>query len=261
GLAVAIASVATIVLTRAGHLEIAALSPLALLAASWGALGMLNGFTSAIDSLPLALLIVLGGALGERRGLVAGTVIAFAMAAHGLALREATPDGWPAGALLFGLVLIAGVVAGWLHAQRQPDENALALAAEERLRLTDINRQIARRIASRAPLTEVLSEAVEEITLSFPRIYHAQIFLIDESGENARLVAITGTVGRLLLYRRHSLPVGSQSVIGQVTASGEIIITRAGSPDSVHRRNEFLPETVVEAAFPLRVDDAIIGAL
>jgi GAF domain-containing protein len=63
------------------------------------------------------------------------------------------------------------------------------------------------------------------------------------------------------LGRKHSLPVGSLSVIGQVTVQGNPIIARSGAGDGVHRRNEFLPETLVEAAFPLSIGDTIIGAL
>jgi GAF domain-containing protein len=65
----------------------------------------------------------------------------------------------------------------------------------------------------------------------------------------------------MLLDRQHSLPVGSASVIGQVTSRGEPVIARAGSSDGIHKRNEFLPDTLVEAAFPLRLGDQIIGAL
>ena len=65
----------------------------------------------------------------------------------------------------------------------------------------------------------------------------------------------------MLLERRHSLPVGSQSVIGTVTQTGDPVIARAGSPESIHRRNEFLPDTVVEAAFPLKIGATVIGAL
>jgi len=65
----------------------------------------------------------------------------------------------------------------------------------------------------------------------------------------------------MLIDRHHSLPIGSQSVIGQVTINNQYMIARSTSSNSVHRRNEFLPDTVVEAAFPMRIGDAVIGAL
>jgi GAF domain-containing protein len=39
------------------------------------------------------------------------------------------------------------------------------------------------------------------------------------------------------------------------------VIARVRGGDTVHRVNELLPETAVEAAFPLRVGDRVIGAL
>jgi GAF domain-containing protein len=106
-----------------------------------------------------------------------------------------------------------------------------------------------------------LRDAVEQVRESYPAIYHAQIFLIDDTRQNARLVASTGEVGKKLMERQHSLLVGSQSVIGQVTAKRRPVIARANSQDGVHRRNEFLPDTAVEAAFPMLIGDGVIGAL
>jgi GAF domain-containing protein len=63
------------------------------------------------------------------------------------------------------------------------------------------------------------------------------------------------------MQRKHSLPVGSASVIGQVTSKGEPVIARADSPGSVHRANQYLPDTQVEAAFPLRIGGVVIGSL
>jgi GAF domain-containing protein len=107
----------------------------------------------------------------------------------------------------------------------------------------------------------VLNNAVEQIQTSYPAIYHAQIFMVDENHQKANLVASTGQVGRMLMERKHNLGVGSLSVIGQVTLQGKMMIARAGAQDGIHRRNEFLPDTEVEAAFPLRIGDTIIGAL
>ncbi len=50
-------------------------------------------------------------------------------------------------------------------------------------------------------------------------------------------------------------------MIGSVTAVGEAVIARSGSPDGIHRRNELLPETEAEAAFPLKIGETVIGAL
>jgi GAF domain-containing protein len=51
------------------------------------------------------------------------------------------------------------------------------------------------------------------------------------------------------------------SVIGQTTFRGEAVIAAAGLGETIHRENLLLPETKLEAAFPLRVGGDIIGAL
>ncbi len=107
---------------------------------------------------------------------------------------------------------------------------------------------------------EFLPRLVEMIRerLSF---YHVQVFLIDETGREARLVASTGIAGQQLLARGHRLPVGSRSVIGQVTQYGEVVYATDTSIDPIHRSNEFLPATRSELALPLRDGVKVIGAL
>lgn len=114
-------------------------------------------------------------------------------------------------------------------------------------------------IAVRDP-RELMSEIVELIRHRFG-FYHAQIFLVDNAGENAMLIASTGTAGRELLARGHALAVGSQSVIGQVAAQGEPVIASDTDTSAVHKRNELLPDTRSEMALPMRIGDRVIGAL
>jgi GAF domain-containing protein len=87
------------------------------------------------------------------------------------------------------------------------------------------------------------------------------VFLVDEEQKQANLFASTGTAGRQLLLRRHFLPVGSQSVIGQVTERAEPVIASDTDASLVHRRNELLPDTRSEMALPMRIGDQVIGAL
>jgi GAF domain-containing protein len=86
--------------------------------------------------------------------------------------------------------------------------------------------------------------------------------MVDDAGENAVLVSSTGAAGRELLARRHSLSVGSDSVIGQVTARNiPIVAYDTGASDVVHRPNPLLPDTRSEMALPMRIGDRVIGAL
>ncbi|GAB4475915.1 MAG: hypothetical protein Kow00124_17510 [Anaerolineae bacterium] len=153
------------------------------------------------------------------------------------------------------------------YLQALTDQAATAL---ESLRLLEQTQMRARRLqyaneVSRAAssilnLDILLPLVVDQISQAFG-FYHAQIFLVDDMGQYAVLRASTGEVGQELLRRGHRLAVGSQSVIGQVTARGEPVIARDTDTDAVHRRNELLPNTRAEMAIPLRTGDRIIGAL
>jgi GAF domain-containing protein/HAMP domain-containing protein len=116
-------------------------------------------------------------------------------------------------------------------------------------------------ITSIRDLDTLLEEVVNLIRDQFATVYHAQVFLIDSRTNQARLRASTGAAGRILLERGHYLEVGSQSVIGSVTASGHAVVALDTSNNPIHKRNEFLPETRAEMALPLRLGNRLIGAL
>jgi hypothetical protein len=218
-----------------------------------------DGFYLATDGFAVGLVVILGALLLQYRGLALGLGLAIGITALGIANRAQIPP--PAvynhmSSLMNGVMLLSGLAGlGYLllrYAHINRTEGAQAVSAE-RLRLAEITSQVAQRISRRMPLQDVLNNAVEQIRIEYPLIYHAQIFMVDDAGQNALLVASTGEIGSLLIQRRHSLPVGSLSVIGQVTSTRKSVIFRAGSPDGIHRRNEFLPDTAVEAAFPHRL--------
>ncbi|MEO1290732.1 MAG: hypothetical protein AAFV93_23570 [Chloroflexota bacterium] len=122
----------------------------------------------------------------------------------------------------------------------------------ERLKLAEVTAQVTQQASTRQSLNIALNNTLKLILDNYPTIYHAQVFLIDDKGIQAKLQASTGDVGQTLLAREHSLAVGSLSVIGQTTFTGEAVVAISGDRDSVHRINELLPETSLEAAFPLR---------
>ncbi len=130
---------------------------------------------------------------------------------------------------------------------------------EETSRLAAVA-EVGRAITGMRDLDTLLEEVVNLIVSRFG-FYHAQVFLVDEVQRYAVLRASTGEVGKQLLARGHRLAVGSQSVIGQVTARGEPLIASDTDTDPIHRRNELLPNTRSEMALPLRVGGRIIGAL
>ncbi len=137
-----------------------------------------------------------------------------------------------------------------------------------------LEKRITARTRDLTAISEIgrIATQIHDLNILLPRIvdlirnqftfYHVQVFVIDDSGGHAVLKASTGEVGQELLRRGHSLPVGSDSVIGQVTLKGEpVIALDTEDAHVIHRPNPLLPDTRSEMALPLRVGNRVIGAL
>ncbi len=137
---------------------------------------------------------------------------------------------------------------------------------EQRLRYTrsmDIAGRISRETAALYDIDTLLNRAINLIVSSYG-FYHAQVFLVDDIGQNAILYYSYGEIGQKLLAQRHKIPIGSESVIGMVTNGNKPVVindTNRREAGAVHRYNPLLPETRAEMAIPLRIGDQIIGAL
>jgi putative methionine-R-sulfoxide reductase with GAF domain len=256
----ALVLLATWIGTRSGRLRWSAAGPIALWILTAVNLVARGGLVTPGDSLVFAVLIILGGLLFGRAGLV----ITYLMALLGVfvAFQQPTTLG-PSGDLgafdgIYPSLTLVAIFTGL--ALRLTRSAALEEEQLARERLLEAVSAVAQRIIQHRSVDEVLSQTVEQILTNYPSIYHAQIFLIDDQAGEARLRASTGDVGQLLMRRRHSLPIGSRSVIGQVTMTGQPVIAQSGA-DSVHRRNEFLPDTQIEMALPMRIGSRVIGAL
>ncbi len=102
------------------------------------------------------------------------------------------------------------------------------------------------------------AQTVELITRHFG-FYHAGIFMLDESGQTARLNAASSPGGQHMLARGHRLNVG-QGLVGTAIQQAEARAATV-SQDSDFVYNPDLAETRSEAALPLRARGRIIGAL
>ncbi len=141
------------------------------------------------------------------------------------------------------------------------ENRTLLRQTEERARQLATSAQVSQAATSTLKLNDLLDMSVDLIRDSFG-YDHVQIFLISPDGRNAELRASTGDAGRQLLAVRHSLGVGSNSVIGRVTSGGALYnVADVGDPSSVHRPNKYLPKTRAELALPLVARGQIVGAL
>ncbi|MBN1991564.1 MAG: GAF domain-containing protein [Anaerolineae bacterium] len=115
----------------------------------------------------------------------------------------------------------------------------------------------------------MLGEAVELIRDRFG-FYHAQVFLIDESGRFAVLHKSTGAIGQKLLALNHKVAVRSPNIIGQAAFQRRPLVVRhlgtnmqpdAANLDVPEQHKQFLPDTQAELAVPLQVGDTLVGVL
>jgi GAF domain-containing protein len=120
--------------------------------------------------------------------------------------------------------------------------------------------EIARDISGSLDINELLARAVSLIRDRF-NFYHAAVFLIDPSGEYAVIREATGEAGVQMKRAGHKLGVGSKSIVGYVSGSGEPLIVSDTSKDATYYANPLLPETRSEAALPLRVGSRTLGVL
>ncbi len=120
--------------------------------------------------------------------------------------------------------------------------------------------EIGRLVTSTLDMDTLFGRTVNLIHERFG-FYHAAIFTIDEPGFNANLISATGKPGEEMLLRKHSLPVGSKSIVGTVSSTGNPLVVNNVANDPTHRPNPLLPETQSEAAIPLRIGKRIIGVI
>lgn len=218
-------------------------------------LGTRNTAQTTVPAI-FSLLILLGGLLYQTRGAMVATIICL------LTMWLNFDPNLVSRVYIISITLLGftGVLAAYIRLSDVNRNEGVRIEQAERLTLAEVTTKLSSLSLNRSDLDTVLKQGLDTIREGYPQFYHAQVFLVDEAGRNAQLVSSTGDAGRALLQRQHSIGVGTQSVIGQATLRNTHIISRSGG-QSVHQRNEFLPDTIVEAAFPLRVGTQVIGTL
>lgn len=120
--------------------------------------------------------------------------------------------------------------------------------------------EIAKEAASYTDPSKLLEEAGRLIQNRFG-FYHTGIFLLDVTGEFARLVASPTEAGRQMIVNQHKLRVGEVGIVGRVAQTGEPRITLDTDLDALHFNNPLLPKTRSEMAIPIKAENRIIGVL
>lgn len=186
--------------------------------------------------------------------------------------------------LLEAPMIIRGETIGWIgadavkeHRNFTQQEIDLARAMADQIAITIQNRRLLEQTELRATRLKTVARVGESVSrmLSLNEIfdttvdlirdrfgfYHVSIFLLDEACEWAVVHASTGEVGKIMVSTPHRLKVGSNSIVGYVTAQAQSRIALDVGEDKVHFQNPLLPDTRSEMALPLLSRGIVIGAL
>ncbi len=241
-------------LVRQGRVNIAAMLLISPFYAGVFLQFVLEDF-SYLDTMLLVVGTILAATVNNRNGVLIASIVNFIFLAIGASQLGITGQFPIVAISLFFSGLLSYITASSL------EPILTATVAERRSQLLQTSNIVAQSVLARRELEPLLNETVSTIRDQFQQVYHAQVFLLDDARRNAVLRASTGEVGQKLIERRHTLSVGSQSVIGRVTQRGDYVLAGDTSFDPVHKRNELLPNTRTELALPLRVAEGVIGAL
>jgi signal transduction histidine kinase/CheY-like chemotaxis protein len=147
--------------------------------------------------------------------------------------------------------------------------NSIAVAIERQRLLFEAQKhalelqtaaEIARDTTSTLSLEILLNRIVNLLRERFS-LYHVSIFLLDDTNEYAIIQESTGNIGQELKKRNFRLGVGSKSVIGNCTSTGETVIVNDVAHHDLFYPNPLLPDTQSELGIPLKISGKVIGAL
>ena len=120
--------------------------------------------------------------------------------------------------------------------------------------------EIGRLVTSTLDLNTIFTRTVSLISERFG-FYFAAIYTIEETGFNARFQEGTGNAGEKMKALRHSVVVGSASVIGKVADSGEPLLVNDTDAEPLYHPNPLLLDTRSQVAIPLRIGMRIVGVI
>jgi GAF domain-containing protein/CheY-like chemotaxis protein len=132
---------------------------------------------------------------------------------------------------------------------------------EKRGRNLETASRISREISGGSRTEDLMQRTVDMIWSEF-RLYHSQVFLLDDIQLNAVLVFSHGDIGTALLAEDYRVPVNSLSAVGKA-AVGQAVLVRITQPDGdiPFIPNPLLPDAQSQLTVPLNAGGQIIGVL
>lgn len=107
-----------------------------------------------------------------------------------------------------------------------------------------------------------LIQSVVDLTTERFDLYHAHIYLLDETGESLELAAGAFEVGRTMVEQGWRIPLDSErSLVARSARQRQSVIVNDVRADPDFLPNELLPDTASEMAVPLIAGDQLLGVL
>jgi len=129
----------------------------------------------------------------------------------------------------------------------------------DRTRSLSISTEVGRRLSTILDRQQLVDETVQQIREGF-NYYHAQLYLLDESGKQLLMVGGTGKAGQEMLAREHKIAL-EQGLVGRAAATNLPIIVPDVSRVEGWLPNPLLPETKAEIAIPIAIGEKVVGVL
>jgi PAS domain S-box-containing protein len=120
--------------------------------------------------------------------------------------------------------------------------------------------EIGRLVTSTLDLNTIFTRTVSLISERFG-FYFAALYNIEEGSFHAAIREATGEAGDIMKSQRHTVAVGSQTIIGRAAETGEFMLANDVKDEPLYQPNPLLLDTQSEAAIPLQVSGRIVGVI
>jgi PAS domain S-box-containing protein len=159
------------------------------------------------------------------------------------------------------LTSISEQVSEALEIARLVEQTQESLAEQERL--ASQLETVAQVSAAASTLldADILLQSVVDLAKSSFGLYHAHIYLLDDTGEELVLRAGAGSVGRLMVLEGREINLNAESLVARAAREKQAFIENDVRKSVDFLPNSLLPHTRAELVVPMTVGEKLIGVL